>query len=102
MDITVKTTKDECRSMEYNRALELIVLKFLRVRIGQQFTPDELFEEVSKMCLTTKEQFSTLLKILQVEELIEVSSAVGDTTVEVIKVIGITKEGLQLLRSKKQ
>jgi hypothetical protein len=88
--------------MEYNRALELIVLKFLRVRIGQQFTPDELFEEVSKMCLTTKEQFSTLLKILQVEELIEVSSAVGDTTVEVIKVIGITKEGLQLLRSKKQ
>jgi hypothetical protein len=87
--------------MEYNRALELVVLKFLRVRIGQQFTQDELFTEVSKMCLTTKEQFEILIKILQVEELIETSSTVGDTTVEVVKVVGITKEGLQLLRSKK-
>lgn len=87
--------------MEYNRALELTVLKFLRVRIGKQFTPDELFEEVNKLCLTTKEQFEILLRILQVEELVETSSTVGET-VEIVKIVGITKEGLQFLRGKKQ
>ena len=86
--------------MEYNRALELAVLKFLRIRIGQLFTTDELFEEVSKLCPSTKENFLILLRILQVEELIETSTTVGDT-VEIVKVVGITKEGLQLLRSKK-
>lgn len=87
--------------MEYNRAMELAVLKFLRVRIGQLFTSDELFEEVKQLCPSTKENFLILLRILQVEELIETSTTVGDT-IEIVKIVGITKEGLQLLRSKKQ
>lgn len=89
--------------MEYNRALELAVLKFLRVRIGQQFTPDELFEESKKLFPETEDNFHVLLRILQVEELVETStSTLEDGTVQIVKVIGITKEGLQFLRGKKQ
>lgn len=87
--------------MEYNRALELAVLKFLRVRIGQQFTPDELFAEAEKMAPTTKENFMILVRIMAVEELIETSSTTVDDTVQMVKIVGITKEGLQFLRSKK-
>jgi hypothetical protein len=87
--------------MNYNRALEIQTLKFLRVRIGQQFTPEELSKEVLKLCAATEEEFKILLKILTVEELIEVSSSVGDESVEVLKIIGITKGGLELLRAKK-
>ena len=87
--------------MEYNRAVELAILKFLRVRIGQVFTPDELFEEIKQLAVTTKDNFHVVLRILQVEELIEVQSSVGDT-VEIVSIVSITKEGLQLLRGKKQ
>ena len=87
--------------MEYNKILELTVLKFLRVRIGQQFTPNELFTEVNKIYPSSEASFQILLKILQKEELIEMVSSSDDTN-EIPNIAGITKEGLKLLRESKQ
>lgn len=86
--------------MEYSKILELTILKFLRVRIGTHFTPDELLAEMRKVCLTTDEDFHIMLRILAMEELIAVSFN-EDNSTEIVKVLNITKDGLKLLREKK-
>lgn len=87
--------------MEYNKILELEILKFLRVRIGKTFTPEELFTEISKVCSATEEDFHIMLRILFMEELINVALN-DDKILEISKILYITKDGLKLLREKKQ
>jgi hypothetical protein len=87
--------------MTYNRVLELKLLTFLRVRIGTTYTPEELFKEVSKLAATTEEEFNILVRILSLEELIEVISNVSDDGIQVQKIVGITKGGLEMLRARK-
>lgn len=87
--------------MEYNKILELEILKFLRVRIGKTFTPEELFAEISKVCSVTEEDFHIMLRILFMEELINVALN-DDKILEISKILYITKDGLKLLREKKR
>ena len=86
--------------MNYNRALEISILKFLRVRIGTSFTPEELLKEISKLTVATQEEFNILMRTMSVEELIEVSASVGVDTYEFTRIISFTKGGLELLRDK--
>lgn len=87
--------------MEYNRTIELAILKFLRVRIGQRFTPDALYKEIIKTCPVTEEGFSVMLRILEMEELIATLHE-DDKPLEIKEILNITKDGLKLLREKKQ
>lgn len=87
--------------MEYNKVLELAILKFLRVRIGKHFTTEELLTEMNKVCLTVEEDFYITLRILAMEELIATSTNDADPA-EIVKILNITKDGLKFLREKKQ
>jgi hypothetical protein len=87
--------------MEYSKILELAILKFLRVRIGQRFTPEELYKEITKVCPATEEDFHIMLRILEMEELIATLRK-DDAPKDIKEILYITKDGLKLLREKKQ